>query len=112
MARPSIITDALITAFCNKLRICGNIETAITATDGMSRRSYYLWARAVRDGGGTPLQKNFIHAVGQTRLEVKLLCEQLNITKQHFRSWQAAARWLEDEYPNEYGQNPVRRSLR
>ena len=38
MARPSILTDAIITDFCNKLRICGNIETAIIATDGVTRR--------------------------------------------------------------------------
>ena len=101
MGRPPILTDKLITEFCNKLRICGCIDTAIEVTEGMSRRSYYAWARAVRDGGGSAMQKKLMAAVKKAHGEAKLLTE--HAVRKHFDThWTAAAWWLERRYPKEY----------
>lgn len=102
MARPSILTDALITEFCAKVRISGSIETAIKAT-GIGRESYYGWARQVREGGGSPMAKQFIAAVEKAEGEIKLIREHM-LSKHFDRNWQALAWWLERKYSPEYGQ--------
>jgi hypothetical protein len=102
MARPSILTEALCAEFCSKVRMSGSVETAIKAT-GIGRESYFCFARKVRDGGGTPLQKSFIRAVQQAESEIKLLRESL-LQKHATKTWQAAAWLLERQHSNEYGQ--------
>jgi hypothetical protein len=102
MARPSILTDAFIADFCSKLRVCGSIETSIKAT-GCGRESYYGWARAVRDGQGSEVQKKFMAAVDKAEGEVKMLREH-KLSKHFDKNWQALAWWLERKYSNEYGQ--------
>jgi hypothetical protein len=102
MARPTIITDGLITEFCSKLRVSGSIETAIKTT-GIGRESYYGWARKVREGKANGQQKKFIRAVEQAEAEAKQFREIL--LQSHFKkNWQALAWWLERKYSHEYGQ--------
>jgi hypothetical protein len=102
MARPSILTDALIARFCSKLRISGSIETAIKATH-IGRETYYGWARQVREGGGSVQVKKFIQAVDDAESETKLLREHM-LSKHFDKNWQALAWWLERKYSPEYGQ--------
>jgi hypothetical protein len=101
MARPSIIDEALIAKFCSHLRISGSIKTAISAT-GIARESYYGWARKVRQGGGTELERKFIVAVDQAEGETKLIHEHM-LSKHFDKKWRAIAWWLERRYPAEYG---------
>lgn len=109
MSRPTIITDELIETFCSKLRISGSIETAIQGT-GISRQSYYRWARQVREGCGTPMVKRFVKAVEKSEGEMKLMREQM-LTLGYGKSWRLCARWLEQHYPREYGRRrPSRRN--
>src|SRR6266446_285010 len=101
IARPSIINEALIAKFCSFLRISASIRTAISAT-GIARESYYGWARKVRQGGGSKLERKFMAAVELAEGEVKLITERM--LRQHFdTNWRAAAFWLERMYPQEYG---------
>jgi hypothetical protein len=102
MARPSIINDFLIADFCSKLRISGSIETAIKAS-GVGRETYYGWARKVRDGAGSKLQKRFMKAVEEAEAETKMIREHM-LSKHFDKNWQCLAWWLERRYSNEYGQ--------
>jgi hypothetical protein len=100
--RPSSITEALIANFCSKLRVSGSIETAIKAC-GVGRETYYGWARKVREGGGSRLERQFIGEVSRTEGEVKMLRESM-LSKHFGKQWQALAWWLERRYPSEYCQ--------
>ena len=77
------------------------METAIKDA-GISRTTFYGWARQVREGRGTKLQVKFVSAVDRASVERKCLCE-LMLTKHFEKHWRAIAWWLERKYPNEYG---------
>jgi hypothetical protein len=102
VARPTILTDALIADFCSKLRISGSIETAILTT-GIGRESYYGWARSVRAGAGSVMARKFIAAVDKAEGETKLIRE--HALQKHFKThWQSIAWYLERRFSDEYGQ--------
>jgi hypothetical protein len=107
MARPSIITDEFIAEFYNRLLICGSIETArkFTGFGGetcVGRETYYGWKRAVREGGGTAMQRKFMSAVRMAEAEIKLMGEH-SLSKHLSKSWRAIAWGLERQYREEYG---------
>ena len=101
MARPSILNKQLITDFCLNLRMTGSIEAVIART-GIGRETYYRWARLVREGCGTGLEKRFMKAVDQSEGEVKMRLE-LQLEPHFVKHWRALAWWLERKYAGEYG---------
>jgi transposase len=101
MARPSKITERLITNFCSSLYLTGSIETAIADT-GIGRESYFRWKRRVVQGTATKLERQFMEAVDRAAGESKQLLES-KMSKHYDKSWRSIAWWLERKYPNEYG---------
>jgi hypothetical protein len=76
MARPSIITEALIKEFCSLLEKGASVPAAIRKTK-VARASYYRWESNVIHDRGTRLECRFINGVNLVRGREKLRRERL-----------------------------------
>jgi hypothetical protein len=94
------LTDAVIADRCNKLRISGSLDTALSIC-GIERSAYDKWLEAAHAGTAEPIAKRLVDATQETLSEVKMMREH-QLTKYFEKNWQALAWWLERKYPEEY----------
>jgi hypothetical protein len=100
MGRDTVITEDLIKRFCYVITISGSITTALMNA-GIGWEVYDEWADQVREGHATPAVKQFMRAVEEAEVAMKLRCE-FKLAKHFDKHWRAPAWWLERKYSGEY----------